>query len=128
MFFLRSGDNMQIDRFQIEAARQRYLARRAQRQRNLQLMKRGRYLQIDSPDRVQKFLLRRGFSPDQAAKMISSPEPLSVASEAYGATEPSRLSSTKDLLRPVPWAVCGLVSPRVARSATALASWCPLDC
>jgi V8-like Glu-specific endopeptidase len=92
---------MIIDRYQIEATRQRFEERRRQRNRNLELGKRGHYLQMDSPDRVEKFLLRRGYSPQQAAKMITSPQPLAAAAESVGQSEPSaleRILGTSDLM------------------------------
>ena len=52
---------MLISNFQLDQTAKRFAERRPQRERNERLIKEKRYLDIDSPDRVQKFLARRGF-------------------------------------------------------------------
>jgi len=92
---------MTIDSFQLEATRRRFEARRAQRERNLQMIAKGQYLKIDSPDRVEKFLVRRGYSPQQAVQMIASPQPLAAAAESAGQPQPEtleRVIGTSDLM------------------------------
>ena len=55
---------MQIDKFQLEQTQKRYDERQAQRARNQRLIDQKRYLDVDTPDRVQKFLDRRGIAVD----------------------------------------------------------------
>jgi V8-like Glu-specific endopeptidase len=52
---------MILDRYQIEEAIKRFAERTAERQRNTRLIDQNRLLDVDSPERVAKFLRRRGF-------------------------------------------------------------------
>ncbi len=91
---------MKIDDFQIQATLKRFEVRRAWRERNKQLIARGCYFQIDSPQRVEKFLLRRGYSSQQAEKLITSSQPssLAVASIGQPASAIERVLGTSDLM------------------------------
>lgn len=53
---------MLIDQYQIQQTIKRYEERAAQRTRNERLIKDGKLLSVDTPDRVEKFLKRRGLS------------------------------------------------------------------
>jgi V8-like Glu-specific endopeptidase len=55
---------MMLDRFQIQQTLKRYEEREGQRTRNEDLIKKGRLLEVDSPERVDKFLKRRGLVAD----------------------------------------------------------------
>jgi V8-like Glu-specific endopeptidase len=92
---------MEIDRFQIDGTLRRYDERKAQRERNLRLIKAGHYLAVDTPDRVHKFLRRRGFSSQEAATLMEQPRALAAASEFAGPAEPNaleRVIGTSDLM------------------------------
>jgi len=52
---------MNIDTTQIDATVERYNSRSTYRARNERLIREHRYLEADSPDRVQRFLKRRGY-------------------------------------------------------------------
>ena len=52
-----------IDSSQIEATTLRYRARAKQRARNERLIKEGRYLEVDSPERIEKFFAHRAGGP-----------------------------------------------------------------
>jgi V8-like Glu-specific endopeptidase len=72
---------MTIDPQQIQATTDRYNARERYRKRNERLIAQGRYLEADSPERVGKFLARRGLSHREATEMLpakgmSAPSPL----------------------------------------------------
>jgi V8-like Glu-specific endopeptidase len=62
---------MQIDSYQLESTARRFNARETYRERNLRLIKQGRYLEVDSPDRVQKFLSRHGFAANDVTEFLS---------------------------------------------------------
>jgi endonuclease G len=53
-----------IDNFQIQETLKRYEDRTAQRTRNERLINEGRLLEVDTPQRVDKFLKRRGLATD----------------------------------------------------------------
>ncbi len=91
---------MRIDTFQIEATRRRYEERKTQRERNLQLVKEGRYFAVDTPERVSKFLTRRDFSPQDAARLIEEPRAVAAAAEAGGREWDAleRMIGTSDLM------------------------------
>ncbi len=59
---------MLLNQYQLEETARRYSERTAQRQRNERLIKEKRYLEIDTPERVQKFLQRRGLDLDISGK------------------------------------------------------------
>jgi V8-like Glu-specific endopeptidase len=55
---------MLLDNFQIQQTLKRYKERSKERERNERLIKEKRFLAIDSPERVDKFLRRRGLAPN----------------------------------------------------------------
>jgi V8-like Glu-specific endopeptidase len=59
-----------LPREQVRAAISRWQEREAYRNRNLQLIREGRPLEADTPERVEKFLARRGFSPSATAAIV----------------------------------------------------------
>lgn len=59
-----------IDAQQIAATTERYEKRTPNRSRNERLIKEGRYLQADSPERVLKFLNRRGYDANVSAEIV----------------------------------------------------------
>jgi hypothetical protein len=61
---------MKIPETQIRKTMQRYQARVKERNRNLAIIHEHRYFQVDSANRVSKFLLRRGISSDDTEKII----------------------------------------------------------
>jgi V8-like Glu-specific endopeptidase len=93
---------MNIDPRQISATVERYQARRIYRSRNERLIDEGRYLEVDSPDRVMKFLNRRGYSTTYAGEVFrdtpaagSSP----LASEGGSEVEDlERILGTNDMV------------------------------
>jgi V8-like Glu-specific endopeptidase len=92
---------MLMDAFQVNATRERYEERKAQRERNLRLIAQGRYLAVDSPDRVEKFLARRGYSPADATALISQGGRLPPVTESVDVAEPTsleRVLGTNDLM------------------------------
>ena len=93
---------MQIDRYQLKAAQDRFAARATERQRNLIKIAQGDLLGIDEPRRVQMFLTRRGFSPAEARALADSGRPVAAAIEtAAGTPEPfalERVIGTSDLM------------------------------
>ena len=94
---------MIIDTFQIEAAFRRYQEREPYRQRNLRLIAAGRYLEVDSPQRVEKFLARHGFSRADATFFLrhagrgtpAATEPVGWRREPYAL---ERVLGTNDLM------------------------------
>lgn len=60
-----------IDTAQIEATASRYRQREKERARNKRLIREGRPLAADSPERVERFLARRGVGKDDAAALVS---------------------------------------------------------
>lgn len=94
---------MKIDTFQIQETARRYNDRESTRVRNLRLIEQGRYLKVDSPERVEKFLLRRGFSPQDTDQFLRHTGPsLPKADETVaGRPEPNaleRVLGTNDLM------------------------------
>ena len=53
---------MLLDNFQIQETLKRYDERTGHRERNERMISQGRLLQVDSPERVEKFLKRRGLA------------------------------------------------------------------
>jgi V8-like Glu-specific endopeptidase len=93
---------MRIDNFQISAANERWQARETARSRNMRLMQTGRLLEIDTPERVQKFLLRRGYTRAAAGAMLrtGAGRPAEAA-EMAGERDPGvleRILGTNDLM------------------------------
>jgi V8-like Glu-specific endopeptidase len=93
---------MNIDGYQIDATRRRFEERAANRERNLRLISEGRYLAVDAPDRVHKFLTRRGLSSQEAENLIHDARAsTATAAESGGQTEPNaleRIIGTSDLM------------------------------
>jgi V8-like Glu-specific endopeptidase len=94
---------MMIDSYQLEAAKKRFLERKQQRERNLRLIGQKRYFEVDSPERVQKFLARRGFSPDETVQLLrrGATSVAAPATETVGVEEPNaleRILGTNDLM------------------------------
>ena len=63
---------MLLDNYQIQQTIKRYEDRSAQRTRNERLILQKRYLEVDTPDRVHKFLTRRGLAADLDGGLASS--------------------------------------------------------
>lgn len=93
---------MAINLKQIEATTERYKQREQQRNRNERLIRERRYLEVDSPERVEKFLKRRDIDFQQAVEVMRSPAtaaateaitatPAVAAGETTGASPPSAL-------------------------------------
>jgi V8-like Glu-specific endopeptidase len=75
---------------QVEATRQRYAERMANRSRNRRLIDEGQILKADTPDRIEKFFERRGFSESVVKKMIRGEELGLPYAEVAAAAEPDR--------------------------------------
>ena len=73
---------LRIDTALIEATADRYRRREKQRVRNKRLIREGRLLAADSPERVEKFLARRGFGEDAVAALVRQPRSGSMARPA----------------------------------------------
>ena len=91
---------MAIDVKQINATIERYKERERYRNRNERLIKEKRYLEVDSPERVEKFLARRDINFQQAVEAMRSPavaaalpvaETVAPAAETVVAAEPNAL-------------------------------------
>ncbi len=93
---------MRIDPYQLNATLERYQSRKAARERNLRLIREGRVLEVDKPERVEKFLVREGFSPVQRAELIAGgPMLLGVTPQDREGFEPSpleRILGSSDLM------------------------------
>jgi V8-like Glu-specific endopeptidase len=92
---------MLISKFQLEQTEKRFAERQPQRERNLRLIKEKRYLDVDSPDRVQKFLARRGLRIDIEKKPIIEKAPSLMAGETQGLSPDAvleRILGTNDLM------------------------------
>ncbi len=61
-----------IATIQLSKTLQRFQSRELERSRNVKLIKERRFLEADSPDRVEKFLSRRQFSPSEVKAVISA--------------------------------------------------------
>ncbi len=61
---------MILDRFQVEETKRRYHERQRQREYNQRLIREGRFLSVDSQERVAKFLARRGFSEQETRVLL----------------------------------------------------------
>ncbi|HVI92202.1 MAG TPA: serine protease, partial [Dongiaceae bacterium] len=93
---------MQINTYQLAATAQRYRDRTAQRQRNIYKISQGDLFGVDAPERVRKFLARRGIADADINRMISGTMPAKLAtSESIGMREPDaleRVIGTSDLM------------------------------
>ncbi|MGD8453561.1 MAG: phospholipase D-like domain-containing protein [Phycisphaerae bacterium] len=94
---------MNIDDFQLKATLQRFNERRQARDRNERLIRARRFLEVDRPERVEKFLTRQGFSPrDRETMLRHKGRGTPLASEAVaGLSEPfalERVLGTNDLM------------------------------
>jgi hypothetical protein len=92
-----------IDITQIQAATERHDKRTVHRSRNERLIKEGRYLEADSPDRVTKFLKRRGYASNELAEIVRHPDEKLPAHRGPLAAEPGpdgleRILGTNDLI------------------------------
>ena len=87
---------MMIDTAQVEATIARYRQRERERTRNRRLIQQGLPLAADSPERVQKFLIRRGFGKDEVAAILRQPRRSSRAARPPVALE--RVLGTNDLI------------------------------
>lgn len=61
-----------INTFQVEKTLARWKTRTKQRNRNIDLIKKEKYFDADSPERVNKFFKRRGFTNNDKAKAVSA--------------------------------------------------------
>ena len=94
---------MYIDTYQLDAAQQRFQQRASYRERNLRLIRQGRFLEVDSPERVQKFLTRHGFGSEDVNEFLRrrGPGTPAAAAPVAGAAEPfalERILGTSDLM------------------------------
>lgn len=91
---------MLIDDYQLRQTIGRYEQRSDQRARNERLIKEKRYLEVDTPERVAKFLKRRGLSTDVAARVVAGPR-AAVSAETVGLAPDQALErflGTNDLM------------------------------
>jgi len=92
---------MLISKFQLDQTEKRFAERKPQRDRNLRLIKEKRYLEVDSPDRVQKFLARRGLHVDLENKPVVEKASPVMAGETQGLAPDAvleRILGTNDLM------------------------------
>ncbi len=92
---------MLLDDYQIQQTVKRYSDRNEQRARNERLIRQGRLLDVDTPERVNKFLARRGLASDIAGGL--SIERASVVMGGEVAEMPAELAlerflGTNDLM------------------------------
>src|SRR5882757_4394674 len=111
---------MLLDATQVNATTQRFEDRTKPRERNKRLIEQRLWLKADSPDRVRKFLERRGFEGNEVDRLLeqqTSPEGPTLESSS-NENEPyalERIMGTNDLLG-VAFLQAGLrVSRTVAR-------------
>ena len=88
---------------QIDATKERYDKRTPYRDRNMRLIKEKKYLEADTPERVEKFLKRRDLNRQEAAEMLSDQMPAPAngggPAEAGGVPNPlERILGTNDLM------------------------------
>ena len=91
---------MLIDEYQLRQTIGRYEQRQGQRERAERLIEKGRYLEVDTPERVAKFLKRRGLSTDIEARVVAGPR-AAMSAEAVGLTPDQvleRVLGTNDLM------------------------------
>ena len=89
---------LRIDTALIEATTDRYRKREKQRVRNKRLIREGRLLAADSPERVEKFLARRGFGEDAVAALVRQPRSGSMAASRRELLALERVLGTSDLM------------------------------
>ena len=92
---------MLIDDYQLRQTIGRYEQRVAQRTRNERLIKEKRYLEVDTPERVAKFLHRRGLTTDIESRVTGTTSSMAVSAEAMGlppAEALERFLGTNDLM------------------------------
>ena len=92
---------MLIDSYQLEQTLRRFNERRNERARNKELIEQKRYLEVNSKERVQKFLLRRGLAFDTVGAPVR--ESLSTVMAGEVAELPDELAferylGTNDLM------------------------------
>ena len=87
-----------IDTTQIEATASRYRQREKARARNKRLISEGRPLAADSPERVEKFLVRRGFGKDEVTALVRQSPRGSPAARRRGPLALERVLGTNDLM------------------------------
>jgi hypothetical protein len=75
---------MLINGFQLEQTEKRFAERRPQRGCKARLVKEKRYLEVDSPERVQKFLARRELHVDLDQKPVIERASTMMAGETQG--------------------------------------------
>ncbi|MGY2050412.1 phospholipase D-like domain-containing protein [Methylobacterium sp. JK268] len=101
------------DDYQLAQTRARFQASAERRARNERLIAEGRLLQVDTPDRVNKFLARRGIVPSPTGYELAAPAAAGEQDLAAGTGEVlERIIGTSDLMG-VSFLETGL---RVARS------------
>jgi hypothetical protein len=87
-----------IDAYQVRETERRFLERAAQRSRNERLIREGKLLRVDRPDRVQKFLARRGLICTTAGIESTRKIPFTAdESGSYGEAL-ERIIGTNDLM------------------------------
>ena len=91
---------MLLDRFQIEETQRRFAANAAKRARNEKLIREGKLLQVDTPDRVNKFLARRGLvRSTKGMELVGGLQPDAEELEGSGRGEAlERIMGTSDLM------------------------------
>jgi len=92
---------MLLSKFQLDQTEKRYAERQPQRARNKRLIAQKRYLDVDSPDRIQKFLDRRGLRMDIEKKLIVEKPSAVMAGETRGLPPEAafeRILGTNDLM------------------------------
>jgi hypothetical protein len=87
-----------IDTAQIEATASRYRQREKERTRNRRLIQEGRPLAADSPERVEKFLARRGLGKDEVATIMRQPRRRSRVVRPREPLALERMLGTNDLM------------------------------
>jgi Trypsin-like peptidase domain/PLD-like domain len=92
---------MLLSNFQLDQTEKRYAERQSRRVRNERLIREKRYLEVDNPDRVQKFLARRGLRIDIEKKTIIDKPSTVMAGETQGLAPDAvleRILGTNDLM------------------------------
>jgi V8-like Glu-specific endopeptidase len=75
---------MLLDNFQIQQTLKRYEERTGHRARNQRLIEKGRLLEVDSPERIDKFLKRRGLAADLGGELTVERPSAVMAGEVAG--------------------------------------------
>src|SRR5262245_10810230 len=92
---------MLLDKYQLDETQKRYAERQRERARNERLIDEGRYLEGDTPERVQKFLDRRGLRVDIEKKCSIERPSVVMAGETAGLAPDQvleRVLGTNDLM------------------------------